>query len=309
VRVLSGPWRDWEPLEGKSSLTVGVLDGVHLGHRKLVSHLDSHLTRTVLTFEPHPVEVLAPGTPPRLLTTAQERVALLAGLGVVQVGLLDLAEIKSLAPEEFVEHILIGKTGMSHLVVGHDFRFGRDRSGEVALLENLAERLGFRLDVIDLVGDELGQISSTRIRSLLESGRPEEAARLLGSRYQITNTVIEGERRGADLGYPTINLRPPPRKLVPATGIYAGFATLAGEAHQAAVNVGVRPTFGGGELLVEAYLLDFDRTVYGEEATVEFVSYLRPELEFDQVEDLVEQMGEDVEETRRALAAAAPNVS
>ncbi|MGH8945922.1 MAG: riboflavin biosynthesis protein RibF, partial [Acidimicrobiia bacterium] len=309
VRILSGPWRDWEPLEAGSSLTVGVLDGVHLGHRKLVSYLDSDLIRTVLTFEPHPVEVLAPGTPPRLLTTVDERVALLARLGVIQVGLLDLAEIKSLTPEEFVEHILIGKTGMSHLVVGHDFRFGRDRSGDVTLLEKLAERHGFRLDVIDLVGDELGQISSTRIRSLLEAGHPEEAARLLGSWYRITNIVVEGERRGVDLGYPTINMRPPPRKLVPATGIYACFATVLGETHQAAVNVGVRPTFGGGELLIEAHLLDFDRSVYREEATVEFVSYLRPEMHFDRVEDLVEQMGEDVEETRRELAAAGPNVS
>lgn len=309
MRVLSGPWRDWEPLEGGSSVTVGVLDGVHLGHRELVSRLDPDLVRTVLTFEPHPVEVLAPGTPPRLLTTVDERVDLLGRVGVAQVGLLDLAEIKSFAPEEFVDQVLIGKTGLAHLVVGLDYRFGRDRTGDVRTLEKLAERHGFRLDVIDLVGDGLAQISSTRIRTLLESGRPGEAAQLLGSWYRITNEIIEGEHRGAELGYPTINLRPRPRKLIPATGIYSCFVTVEGEVHQAAVSVGVRPTFGGGELLIEGYLLDFDRTVYGEAATVEFVRYLRPELEFERVEDLVEQMDEDVEETRRALAGMTPNVS
>jgi riboflavin kinase / FMN adenylyltransferase len=309
VRVLSGSWRDWEPLGSGSSLTVGVLDGVHLGHRALVSRLDPGLARTVLTFEPHPVEVLVPGTAPRLLTSVEERVALLDRLGVVQVGLLDLSEVKNFSPEQFVELILMGTMGISHLVVGVDFRFGRDRSGDVALLEKLAEHFGFHLEVIDLVGDGIGQISSTRIRTLLEAGRPREAAQLLGSWFQITNTVIEGEHRGADLGYPTLNLRPPPRKLIPATGVYACFATVEGETHHAAVNVGVRPTFGGGELLIEAHLLGFDDSVYGQMATVEFVDYLRPELEFDRVEALVAQIGEDVESTRQALGALTPNVS
>jgi riboflavin kinase/FMN adenylyltransferase len=255
------------------------------------------------------VEVLVPGTAPRLLTSVEERLALLDRLGVVQVGLLDLSEIKSFSPEQFVELILMGTMGISHLVVGIDFRFGRDRSGDVALIEKLAEHFGFHLEVIDLVGDGIGQISSTRIRTLLEAGRPREAAQLLGSWFQITNTVIEGEHRGADLGYPTLNLRPPPRKLIPATGVYACFATVEGETHPAAVNVGVRPTFGGGELLIEAHLLGFDDSVYGQMATVEFVDYLRPELEFDRVDALVAQIGEDVESTRQALGALTPNVS
>lgn len=309
MRILSGPWRDWVPLATGSSLTVGVLDGVHLGHRELVSHLDPELVATVLTFDPHPAEVLAPGTAPRLLTTIDERVALLGRLGVVQVGVLDLGEIKELDPAEFVEAVLVGKMGVAHLVTGPDFRFGRDRTGDVVLLESLADGLGFGLEVIDAVGDEDGQISSTRIRSLLETGRPGEAARLLGCWYQITNTVAEGDHRGADLGYPTINLHPPPRKLIPATGVYACFATLGGTVHQAAVNVGVRPTFGGGDLVIEAHLLDFERAAYGETATIEFVSYLRPEVRFERVDALVSQIDQDVEVTRRALHAVAPNVS
>lgn len=308
MRLLSGPWRDWEPLEVRTSLTVGVLDGVHLGHRELISHLDPDLTPTVLTFDPHPVEVLAPGTVPGLLTTVDERVELLRRLGIAQVGVLHLAEIKGLEPSEFVEEILLGKMGMAHLVAGHDFRFGRDRSGAVDMLGHLAERHGFELQVIAPIGDEEGQISSTRIRALLEAGQPEAAARLLDSWYQITNEVVEGDRRGGDLGFPTLNLRPPPRKLVPATGVYACFARIGEQVHQAAVNVGFRPTFGGGELLIEAHLLDFDRIVYGEQATIEFVTYLRPEVAFDEVGALIEQIGEDVGDTRRALGVVAPNV-
>ena len=309
MRVLSGPWDEWDPLDTGSSITVGVLDGVHLGHRRLLSLLDPGLAPTVLTFEPHPVEVLAPGSAPRLLTTIEERVEILASLGVVQVGVLDLAAIKALAPDEFVEGILLKRMNMEHLVVGGDFRFGKDRAGDVDLLDRLSASHDFSLEVVELVRDREGQVSSTRIRELLEAGRPEEAAALLGAWYRVTNTVVEGDRRGAGLGYPTINLKPPPRKLVPATGVYACFAHLGEDPHQAAVNVGVRPTFGGGELLLEAHLLDFDRMAYGELATLEFVRYLRPELAFTRVEELVDQIGEDVAQTTLALSTASPNVS
>jgi riboflavin kinase/FMN adenylyltransferase len=309
VRVLSGPWEEWDPLDTGSSITVGVLDGVHLGHRRLISQLDPGLAPTVLTFEPHPVEVLSPGTAPRLLTTIEERVEILGSLGVVQVGVLDLAPIKALAPDEFVERILLKKMNMEHLVIGGDFRFGKDRAGDVDLLDRLSASHDFSLEVVELVRDREGQVSSTRIRELLEAGRPEEAAALLGAWYRVTNSVVEGDRRGAGLGYPTINLRPPPRKLVPATGVYACFAHLGEDSHQAAVNVGVRPTFGGGELLLEAHLLDFDRMAYGELATLEFVRYLRPELAFGRIEELVDQIGEDVAQTRLALSTASPNVS
>lgn len=308
MKVLTGPWRDWDPREGSASLTIGVLDGVHLGHRELISHLNPDLIPTVLTFDPHPVEVLAPGTLPRLLTTIDERVELVGRLGVEQVGVLDLAEIKGLEPSEFVEAILLGKMGIAHLVTGQDFRFGRDRSGAVEMLGHLADTHGFELEVIAPIEDEEGQVSSTRIRALLEAGRPEAAARLLDSWYQITNQVVQGDRRGADLGYPTLNLRPPPKKVVPTTGVYACFARIGEQVHEAAVNVGVRPTFGGGELLIEAHLLDFDRIVYGEPVTIEFVAYLRPEVEFDEVGSLIEQMGEDVRKTRRVLSLVTPNV-
>jgi riboflavin kinase/FMN adenylyltransferase len=304
VNILDGPWPGWKPVEDKSSLTIGVLDGVHVGHRTLLSRLDEALSPTVLTFEPHPVEVLRPGTPPRLITTVGERIELLGEAGVDRVGVLDLTEIKDLAPEDFVQGVLVDRLRTNHLVVGNDFKFGKDRSGDVGLLLRLGGALGFRVETIELVEAAETPVSSSRIRALIESGDVRTATDLLGSRFRLTNTVIDGDKRGRDIGYPTANLRPPVRKVVPATGIYACFVIIDDVRHDAAVSVGVRPTFGGGELLIEAYILDFDRDIYGREVTVEFVEYTRPELKFGGVEDLVAQMDEDVTEARVILESA-----
>lgn len=304
MKVLEGPWQGWRGVAGPSSVTIGVLDGVHLGHRALLSRLDPSMARTVLTFEPHPVEVLRPGTPPRLITTIDERVELLGEADVGCIGVLDLAEIKELEPVEFVEGVLVEKLQTGHLVVGEDFRFGKDRSGDVNLLLRLGASLGFEVETIELVGDGDSPVSSSRIRGLIESGEVAAAANLLGSRFRVTNTVIDGDKRGRDIGFPTANLLPPARKVVPATGIYACFALVDGTRHDAAVSVGVRPTFGGGELLIEAYILDFDEEIYGNEVTVEFVEYTRPELKFDEVDDLVSQMEKDVAEARDILERA-----
>ena len=304
MRVLDGPWQEWAGVPGPSSVTIGVLDGVHRGHRSLLARLDRSLTATVLTFDPHPVEVLRPGTPPRLITTIDERVALLDGVGIECVGVLDLSEIKEQAPEEFVEAILVGKLKIGQLVVGEDFRFGKDRSGDVALLARLGSELGFEVDIIELMKDGDSPVSSSRIRGLIESGDVGAASDLLGSWFAATNVVVDGDKRGREIGFPTANLRPPDRKVVPATGVYACFATVGGVHHDAAVNVGVRPTFGGGELLIEAHILDFEADVYGEELTLEFVTYSRPELRFAGVDDLVAQMRRDVDESRVALEAA-----
>lgn len=304
MKVLEGPWQGWEGVAGPSSVTIGVLDGVHLGHRALLSRLDPAMTRTVLTFEPHPIEVLRPGTRPRLITTIDERVELLGEVDVGCVGVLDLAEIKELAPVEFVEGVLVERLHTGHLVVGEDFRFGKDRSGDVDLLVRLGESLGFEVDTIELVGDGDSPVSSSRIRGLIEAGDVAAAADLLGSRFRLTNTVVDGDKRGKAIGFPTANLHPPARKVVPATGIYACFALVDGHRHDAAVSVGVRPTFGGGELLIEVYILEFDEEIYGDEITVEFVEYTRPELKFDEVDDLVAQMEKDVTETRDILERA-----
>lgn len=304
MRILDGPWERWSDVTDRSSVTIGVLDGVHVGHRALLARLDAGMTRTVLTFDPHPVEVLRPGTHPRLITTIEERLDLLDDEGVECVGVLDLAEIKEQSPREFVESVLVQRLGVSHLAVGEDFRFGKDRTGDVKMLAALGRELGFEVEVIDLVVDTGLAVSSSRIRGLIESGDVTPASTLLERWFTLTSTVIDGDKRGRGIGFPTANVRPPHRKVVPGTGVYSCFATVGGTRHDAAVNVGVRPTFGGGELLIEAFILDFDDDIYGNDLTLEFVEYTRPELKFSGVDELVAQMHRDVAETRRVLERA-----
>jgi riboflavin kinase/FMN adenylyltransferase len=301
VNVLDGPMSGWQPQSPPHAVTIGVFDGVHIGHRLIIDQLrDSGLPTTVLTFDPHPAEVLAPGTNPRLITTIGEREKLLERAGVDTVGILDLAEVRYFEPDRFVTEVLLGKLGVRRLVIGRDFHFGRNRSGDVKYLLEAGARLGFEVVVTDLVERD-GVVSSTRIRGLIEGGEVAAAASLLGSRYRLANRVVHGEKRGRDLGFPTANLEPPECKVIPGHGIYAAIAGLDGETHPAAVNVGVRPTFGGTRLLVEAYLLDFDGDLYGRWLTLEFVDKLRAELEFENIDALVEQMGHDVTAVRQVL--------
>jgi riboflavin kinase / FMN adenylyltransferase len=303
MRVLSGPWATWEAQTEPTAVTVGVFDGVHLGHRTLIERLrDTGLVPAVLTFDPHPAEVLAPGTHPRLITSIDERLDLLEGAGVELVGVLDLAEIRHLHPDEFVTQVLEERLAMAAMVMGTDFHFGKDRSGDVAFLRSAGDSKGFKVDVVELQTLD-GIVSSSGIRALLELGDVGRAAVLLGSRYLMSNLVVHGDKRGREIGFPTANLMPPERKVIPGNGVYAAFASLRGNRHQAAVNVGVRPTFGGGALVVEAYLLDFNDDCYGEAMTLEFVERLRPELKFAGVPELVQQMTVDVVMVRDILSA------
>lgn len=310
MNVLRGPYEDWDALDSPTAVTVGVFDGLHLGHRTLLERLKARsLPAVVLTFDPHPAEVLAPGTQARLITTIEERIALFEGAGIEVVAVVDLAEIRHLAPEEFVSKVLLSKLGAGHLVVGEDFQFGRDRTGDCEFLIESGRRHGFDVDVVSLLETE-GIISSSRIRHLIESGDVAGASRLLGSRFRLSGEVVPGDRRGKDLGFPTANLKPPERKVIPGNGIYACWAhllserTVGAEKVAAAVNVGTRPTFGGSELLIEAHLLDFDQDIYGTTITLEFVERLRNELEFDSAEDLIEAITSDVEQVRRVLQSS-----
>lgn len=301
MKTLRGPLAGWAVEHGPCALTVGVFDGVHIGHRMILDRLKaSSYPATVLTFDPHPAEVLSPGTHPRLLTTIEERIDLLGQAGVKTVGVLDLSEIRHLDPEQFVSEVLVERLGAGLLVVGQDFHFGRNRAGDVSYLRRAAEREGFEIEVVELVGSD-GVVSSTRIRDLVEVGDVSSAAVLLGSRYRLSNVVVDGEKRGRTIGFPTANLRPPSRKVIPGHGVYAAVAHHEGAAHMAAVNVGVRPTFGGRELLIEAYLLDFEDDLYDSVLTLEFVEKLRQEIEFENVDALVKRISDDVATVRQIL--------
>ncbi len=302
MRVLKGSYQSWEPSETPTALTLGVFDGVHLGHRQLLARAFGHDgTHAVITFDPHPVEVLAPGTSPRLITNIDERLELLEDLEAELIAVLNLAEVRDFRPQQFVSEILVEKLAVSSLTVGEDFQFGKDRAGDVAYLTQAGESVGFEVDVIGMVAEGGQAVSSSRIRSLIEVGSVADAAALLGSRYRVTGPVIDGDKRGRDIGYPTANLKPVARKVTPSNGVYATVTKVDGTDHMSATNVGTRPTFGGGERLIETHILDFEGDIYGEEITVEFVERLRPELEFKSVAELLEHMAEDVERSRKIL--------
>ncbi len=304
MRVLDGEIGGWERPSSSTSVTLGVFDGVHLGHRRLIDATKGREgIPAVITFEPHPVEVLIPGTDPRLITSIEERLQLLESAGVELVAVLDLSEVRYLSPQEFIDEVLVGKLNVSSMVVGEDFRFGRDRSGDVRFLRSAGERAGFATEAVQLVASGDEPVSSSRIRIMIESGDLATASQLLGSNYRLTNTVINGDKRGRQIGFPTANLLPPARKVIPADGVYATISRWQGKEYMSATNVGTRPTFGGGQRLVEAFLLDFDEDLYEQQLQVEFVKRLRPELAFDDVDALVSQMQRDVEQSRGILSS------
>lgn len=297
----------WE-VPDASGVAVGVFDGVHRGHVTVIAQLLSRcrkegLVPGVLTFDPHPVEVLAPAQAPPLLTRIDRRIELLRQLGVEWVGVLDLRDIRSMSPEEFVTSVLIAKANVRLVSVGLDFRFGRDRTGDVATLDELGRRHGFDVAAVELVADEEGVISSTRIRQLVMAGRVSEAAALLGRPHRVSGVVVRGDARGGTLGYPTANLPLPAGLAVPADGIYAVRVRGAIEADGVA-SLGVRPTFGtSGVRLLEVHVFDFSGDLYGKTLDVDFVERLRGEERFDSVEALVDQMDKDAMAARQILSS------
>jgi riboflavin kinase/FMN adenylyltransferase len=273
-------------------IAVGEFDGVHLGHRAVIAGSD-----TVLTFEPHPLVVVRPEAAPRLLTSLEVKIELISELGVQELVVIPFDQgFAHQSPQEFVEHVLVDQLGAEHVSVGENFRFGHRAAGDTAML---AADGRFETRVVPLVEADGEVISSSRIRALVAGGDVESAARLLGARFRLRGEVVSGDRRGRTLGFPTANIVPDELLVCPGHGVYA--ARIG--ARPAAVNVGVRPTFGTGRaVLVEAFLLDFDGDLYGEVLTVEFVARLRGERRFDSVETLVEQMRRDVERTRELAA-------
>jgi riboflavin kinase/FMN adenylyltransferase len=272
---------------------VGEFDGVHLGHRAVIAGND-----TVLTFEPHPASVVRRGGGPKLLTTLELKTELIAELDVEELVVVPFDErFAHQDASEFVDRVLVDTLGATHVSVGENFRFGHRARGTAALL---AQDGRFETQVVPLVEVDGLPVSSTRIRNVLAAGGVDEAAGLLGAPFRLRGEVVPGDRRGRELGFPTANIVPDPALACPGHGVYA---CRVGE-RMAAVNVGVRPTFGSDlQLLVEAYLLDFEGDLYGQRLTLEFVALLRGEERFDSIDELVAQIDRDVERTRELLAS------
>jgi riboflavin kinase/FMN adenylyltransferase len=292
--------------KGPVHLAIGVFDGVHLGHRALIAQLargarQEGARAVAATFDPLPIQTLAPGAPASALSDVSDRVRLLreAGADAVVVFRFDEAFAK-LSADEFVDRVR-GACDVRRIVVGPDFHFGRRAEGDVEKLRERGKRDGFVVDVVKPIDIDGAIVSSTRIRNLLLAGDVEAAARLLGRPYSVRGRVVHGAKRGRALGFPTINLALPKERLLPRDGIYAMWAEMGEGRFKAAASLGVRPTFGGGERVLEAYLLDYSGELYGEEVEVAFVKRLRDEIAFASPAELSAQIARDVEETRRAL--------
>jgi riboflavin kinase / FMN adenylyltransferase len=272
-------------------VAVGTFDGVHRGHRRVIDGSD-----TVLTFEPHPVSVIAPQAAPKLLTTLERKAELLEAEGVEELVVIPFDRaFASESAETFIDEVLVGRLDARRVAVGENFRFGHRAHGDTELLR-ADGRFAVHVEALLEIDGEV--VSSSHIRGLVLGGAVEYADRLLGAPFAMTGEVLHGDKRGRELGYPTANLVPREGFVVPGHGVYAARA----HGHAAAVNVGVRPQFetGRGEL-IEANLIDFEGDLYGEQITIEFLKRLRGERRFPSVEALVDQMARDVEQAREIV--------
>ena len=294
-----------------SALTIGVFDGVHRGHQRLVGEVigaarELGCAAGALTFRNHPDSVFNPSFRPQYITSLAERVRLIEGLGADFVAPITFdAELAGVRADDFAG-MLVESLGMRRLVVGPDFAMGYRREGDVAALSALGARMGFSVSVVDLLSEGSDPVSSTSVRGALARGDVAAAAAMLGRNFSLAGTVVSGERRGRTLGFPTANLEPPADAAVPADGIYACLAHVGGDVHMAATSIGTRPTFDGVGRTIEAFLLQFDNDLYNRELRLEFVQRLRDELRFDTVDELLRQMELDVARTREILQARAP---
>ena len=290
-----------------SWLTVGVFDGVHRGHQQIIKRLtagahEQGVPAVVLTFDPHPAKVFG-RSEIRLLTLPDERAERLGSIGVdiVVIHHFD-RDVANTSAFDFMQR-LKSQLGVSHLVLGYDSTLGKNREGDAARLTAIGLELGYNVEVVSALSDESGVISSTEIRKLIETGNVAEAARLMGHPYSLHGPVIHGDARGRTINVPTANIAYSHDKMIPANGIYACWAYLDEKKYQAAINIGVNPTFTPEKQVpnVEAHLLNFRGEIYGEDVKLEFVARLRNELRFDSVDKLLEQIWKDIEDTKRIL--------
>lgn len=295
----------------RTILTVGTFDGVHRGHWAVLEEIArraqaSGLESVLVTFEPHPLEIVNPQAAPPLLTLADEKRVILAQSAVDRVAFLPFTPaLQAYPPERFVREILEERFHLAELVIGYDHGFGQGRAGDVELLRTIGREDGFAVDVVPAVMQAGRPISSTMIRRFIAGGDLNHAAAALGRPYSVTGTVVPGAGRGRGIGVPTMNLAPPnPRKLLPPDGVYAATVSWRGSSHGAMLNLGPRPTFGESARALEAHLFAFDGDLYGESVTVEFHRRLRETVRFASAEALRLQLEQDRHDALAALRMA-----
>jgi riboflavin kinase / FMN adenylyltransferase len=303
-------WRGYERAPGswgRSVVTIGVFDGVHRGHQATIGHAvkrakDLGIQSVVVTFDPHPSEVVRPGTHPAVLTEPGYKAELIEALGVDVLCVVPFTiDFSRLSPEAFVHDVLVEHLHARIVVVGENFRFGHKAAGDVPLMARLGRTFGFGVEDAPLIAEGDTVFSSTYIRACVAAGDMAAAAAALGRPHRVEGVVVRGERRGRALGFPTANLLHNRYAAVPAHGVYAGWLIFGDQKRPAAISIGTNPTFGGQERTVEAYVLDFDGDLYGEHVGLDFAAHLRETLKFDGVEPLVAQMREDVAQVRRLI--------
>ncbi len=311
MKLLAPPAAALPPHVTGTVLTVGTFDGVHRGHLDVLARLVEHARRLghpslLVTFEPHPLEVLNPPAAPMLLTTREEKLALLDETGLDYVAIVPFtSELAAQSAEEFVDQVLRERFRLAKLLIGHDHGFGRGREGDVDTLRTLGADRGFGVEVVPPVVTDTGEaVSSSRIRRALAAGDLAGAAASLGREYGVSGRVVPGEARGRGLGFPTINVLPgSPRKLLPPDGVYAVEVRTTSGRYGGMMNLGGRPTFGDDRRTIEAHLFDVTGDFYGDEVQLAFVRRLRDTMKFDGVEALRAQLATDERDARSALTA------
>jgi len=297
---------------GRSVVTIGVFDGVHRGHQQLIGAAVEvgrvrALPTVLITFDPHPAEVVRPGSHPARLTSLRRRADLVAELGVDAFLVLPFTtELARRSPAEFAHEVLVDRLHAAAVVVGRNFTFGHRAAGTVAVLDELGGRFGFAVEGMELTTDTARDhitFSSTYIRACIDAGDVEAAALALGRPHRVEGVVVHGYRRGRQLGFPTANIASPPYTALPADGVYAGRFVIGDRLLPAAVSVGSNPTFSGTERTVEAYVLDVDEDFYGHEVGVDLVARLRGQERYDGLETLIAAIENDVARTRAVLGA------
>ena len=288
-------------------LTIGVFDGIHLGHQRLLTHLrDEAQGRNwlsgVVTFKSHPKAVLSSGNKLLWLSDLDTRISLLRGLGIDVIVVLPFtSELSRLTAQRFVQ-LLKEHLRMRGLIVGPDFALGKDREGDAEKLQLLGQEMGFSVEVMPPVVIDGQVVSSSAIRQALAQGDMKKAEKLFGRPFRLSGQVVSGDRRGRVLGFPTANLELKPEQALPSDGVYATIAHVGHGLMPSVTSIGVRPTFGGGKRMVETYLIDYEGEVLGQRLTIDLADKLREEKRFDTVEELKSQMGRDVEQARQILS-------